>query len=110
MDADSVSHMMQCEHLITDDDYEAITTAPNDIKMNCLLLQYVKMMDVKMLFKFCDTFKSIETHKSFGDTLELCKLCMCVATVAINTHYNNQVLRKIKIAVRNWAYMSLRYN
>ena len=39
MDADTVSHMMHCEHLITDSDYEAITAAPNDIKMNCLLLQ-----------------------------------------------------------------------
>ena len=87
MDADSVSHMMQYEHLITDDDYEAITTAPNDTKMNCLLLQYVKTMDKKMLFKFCDTLKSIETQKSIGETLELCKLCMCVATVAINSHY-----------------------
>ena len=38
MDADSVSHMMHCEHLINDDDYEAITAAPNDSKMNTLLL------------------------------------------------------------------------
>ena len=67
MDADSVSHMMQCEHLITDDDYEAITTAPNDAKMNCLLLHYVKLMDMKMLLKFCDILKSIETQKRIGE-------------------------------------------
>ena len=80
MDADSVSHMMQCEHLITNDDYEAITTAPNDAKMNCLLLQYVKLMDMKMLLKFCDILKSIETQKSIGETLEICKLCMWLAS------------------------------
>ena len=74
MDADSVSHMMHCEHLITDDDYEAITTAPNDTKMNCLLLHYVKLMDTKMKLKFCDILKSIETQKSIGETLEVCKL------------------------------------
>ena len=74
MDADSVSHMMHCEHLITDDDCEAITTAPNDIKMNCLLLHYVKLMDTKMLLKFCDTLKSIETQQSIGENLEACKL------------------------------------
>lgn len=73
MDADSVSHMMHCEHLITDDDYEAITTAPNDIKMNCLLLQYVKLMDLKMLLKFCDILKSIETQRDIGKSLEICK-------------------------------------
>ena len=73
MDADSVSHMMQCEHLITDDDYEAITTAPNDTKMNCLLLQYVKLMDLKMLLKFCDILKSIETQQDIGKSLEICK-------------------------------------
>ena len=74
MDADSVSHMMQCEHLITDDDYEAITTAPNDTKMNCLLLQYVKLMDTKMLLKFCDILKSIETQERIGRSLEVCEL------------------------------------
>jgi len=41
MDADSVSHMMHCGHLVTDSDHEAITAAPNDIRMNSLLLQYV---------------------------------------------------------------------
>ena len=62
MDADSVSHMMHCEHLITDDDYEAITAAPNDNKMNTLLLQYVRSMNVNQLSKFSDIFTSIETH------------------------------------------------
>ena len=76
MDADSVSHMMQCEHLITDDDYEAITAAPNDIKMNCLLLHYIKLMDKNMLFKFCDILKSIGTQQSIGENLEVCKLSM----------------------------------
>ena len=75
MDADSVSHMMHCEHLITDDDYEAITAAPNDNKMNTLLLQYVRSMNVKQLSKFCDILKSIETHAIIGDCLSTCK-CM----------------------------------
>ena len=74
MDADSVSHMMHCEHLITNDDYDVITTAPNDTKMNCLLLHYVKLMDIKELFKFCVILKSIETLQSIGESLELCKL------------------------------------
>ena len=73
MDADSVSHMMHCEHLITDDDYDAITAAPNDTKMNCLLLHYVKLMDTKELFKFCDILKSIETMQRIGESLEICK-------------------------------------
>ena len=73
MDADSVSHMMQCEHLITDDDYEAITAAPNDTKMNCLLLHYVKLMDTKMLFQFCGILKSIETQQSISESLEVCE-------------------------------------
>ena len=80
MDADSVSHMMQCEHLITDDDYEAITTAPNDTKMNCLLLQYVKLMDTKMLLKFCDILKSIETQRDIGKSLEICKCSYAIVS------------------------------
>ena len=79
MDADSVSHIMQCKHLITDDDYEAIISAPNDTKMNCLLLQYVKLMDTNMLLKFCDVLKSIETQRSIGETLQVCKLYMYVS-------------------------------
>ena len=70
MDADSVSHMMHCERLISDADYEAITTAPNDNKMNSLLLQYVRAMDMPDLMKFCDVLKDIETQKCIGVNLE----------------------------------------
>ena len=62
MDADSVSHMMHCEHLITDNDYEAITAAPNDNKMNVLILQYVRSMNLTQMSRFCDILESIETH------------------------------------------------
>ena len=72
MDADSVSHMMHCNHLITDDDYEAITSAPNDIKINTVLLQYVRQMHMNQLISFCDVMKSIETHKIIGDYLFSC--------------------------------------
>jgi len=75
MDADSVSHMMHCKHLITDDDYDVITSAPNDIKMNCLILQYVKVMDVSMLLEFCDILKNVETQQYIGETLGTCKCC-----------------------------------
>ena len=70
MDADSVSHMMHSEHLITDSDYEAITAAPNDINMNRLLLQYVRAMDMPDLLKFCNLLKNLETQKYIGATLE----------------------------------------
>ena len=75
MDADSVSHMMLCEHLITDDDYEAITAASNDSTMNILLLQYVRSMNTKQLSKFCDILTNIdsETHKIFRDHPSHCK-------------------------------------
>ena len=73
MDADSVSHMMHCNHLITDDDYEAITTAPNDIKMNTVLLEYVRAMNMSQLISFCDVLKDIETQKLIGDYLSDCK-------------------------------------
>ena len=72
MDADSVSHMMHSEHLITDSDYEAITVAPNDINMNCLLLQYVRAMDMPDLLKFCNVLRSIETQQCIGVNLEKC--------------------------------------
>ena len=74
MDADSVSHMMHSEHLITDSDYEAITAAPNDINMNRLLLQYVRAMDMPDLLKFGDLLKNIETQEYIGVTLETCML------------------------------------
>ena len=73
MDADSVSHMMHCEHLISDDDYEAITAAPNDNIMNTLLLQYVRSMDLNQLSKFCDILKSIEAYKIVGGYSTACE-------------------------------------
>ena len=72
MDADSVSHMMHSEQLITDNDHEAITAAPNDININRLLLQYVRAMDMTNLLKFCKLLKDIDTHKSIGNNLEAC--------------------------------------
>ena len=71
MDADSVSHMMHCNHLITDDDYYAITTAPNDSKMNVIILEYVRAMNPTMLFKFADLLINIETQQSVGRHLKL---------------------------------------
>ena len=73
MDADSVSHMMHYKHLINDGDYEAISTAPNDSKMNTAVLQYVRAMDMSQLIKFCDILKSVETQKIIGDHLSACK-------------------------------------
>ena len=70
MDADSVSHMMQCKHLIANDDYEAITAAPNDRMMNVLVLEYVRVMDLPTLLKFADLLKSMETQQSIGCSLE----------------------------------------
>ena len=72
IDADSVSHMMHCKHLITDDDYAAITSAPNDIKMNTVMLQYVKNMNVDMFMSFCEILKDLETQKRIGESLSTC--------------------------------------
>ena len=72
MDADSVSHMMHCKHLITDDDYEAITAAPNDSMMNAVILQYVRAMDLPTLLNFANLLKVMETQKSIGSCLEFC--------------------------------------
>ena len=73
MDADSVSHMMHCDHLITVDDCEAITAAPNDRMMNDAILQYVRVMDLPTLVKFIDLLKTIETQKSVASYLKHCK-------------------------------------
>ena len=72
MDADSVSHMMHSEQLITDNHYEAITAAPNDINMNRLLLQYVRTMDMTNLLKFCNLLKNIGTQECIGISLAAC--------------------------------------
>ena len=89
MDADSVSHMMHYKHLITDDDYEAITAAPNDNKMNTVILQYVRAMDMSQLIKFFDILKSVETQKIIGDHLHTGKYAHTYARTCIRscTHY-----------------------
>jgi len=63
MDADSVSHLMHTENLVTDDEFEVISSAPNDIKMNSMLLQFVKIMKVSNLLKFCSLLQKIDTQK-----------------------------------------------
>ena len=70
MDADGVTHMMHCEHLLTDDNYEAITTAPNDWIMNVLILEYIRVMDRPTLLKFVGLLKTMETQESIGCNLE----------------------------------------
>ena len=73
MDADSVCHMMHCKHLITDDVYDVITSAPNDMKMNCLILQYVKMMDMSQLQIFCSMLKEIASQENLQKNLQIGK-------------------------------------
>ena len=72
MDADTVSHMMRSESLITDKIYELIKAAPNDININRLLLQCVRAMDMPGLLKFCNLLKNIEIQHCSGVTLEKC--------------------------------------
>ena len=77
MDPDSVALMMHIENLINDDDYKAITAAPNDLKMNCFLLQYVmqyaKQQDRDKLSRFCHVLMRIETQNYVGEKLLKCK-------------------------------------
>ena len=70
MDADSVSHMMHSGHLITKEDYEAITAAPNDSQMNIAIMEYVRTMDLTSLYKFADFLINMETQQSIGKTLK----------------------------------------
>ena len=72
MDADSVSHMMHSENLITTSEYKAITAAPNDININRLLLQYVRAFHLSNLLKFCDLLENFETQQCIGESLEKC--------------------------------------
>ena len=72
MDADSVSHMMHHKCLITDDDFKAITAAPNDDTMNLVLLQYVRSMDLSFLLKFTEILQSIETQEDIAHHISLC--------------------------------------
>ena len=86
MDADSVSHMMHCNHLISDDDYKAITAAPNDSKMNISILEYVKAMDLTALLKFADLLVNINTQQSIGNNLKL-----GMYTIIVYKFYNLQL-------------------
>lgn len=73
MDADTIVHLMQCRHLLTDEYYEVIISAPNDMKMNCLLLQHVKEMNTTQFLEFCSILKSIDSMQPIGEVLEKCK-------------------------------------
>jgi len=73
IDADTVSHMMQCRHLLTDDCFEVITSAPNDMRMNCVLLQCVKVMNIPQFLEFCNILKNIGTMQHIGEILETCE-------------------------------------
>ena len=72
MDADSVSHMMYSEHLITISEYKAITAAPNDININRLLLQYVRAFRFSNLLKFCDLLENFEIQQCIGESFKKC--------------------------------------
>ena len=74
--------MMHCKHLITDDDYEAITAAPNDSMMNAVILQYVRAMDLPTLLNFADLLKAMETQEFIGSCLEFCMyICITMRTL-----------------------------
>ena len=92
MDADSVSHMLYCNHLITDDDFEAIIAAPSDSKMNSVILEYAREMDLFTLLNFTDLLIKMETQQSVGEALKkgsyVCTYCvhMHAHTLHIRTY------------------------
>jgi len=77
MDAETIIHMMHCNRILTDDDYCVITTAPNDMKRNTLLLQFIQKISKKSLLKFCNILMGIDdNHKRIGESLKSCKTMM----------------------------------
>ena len=112
MDADSVSHMMHCNHLITDDDYEAITAAPNDSMMNEVILEYVRAMDLPTLLKFADLLRDVETQKSISTLLNFCTYvatyvyCTCVCLYVRRLYFRFLSFVDLAMYVRNYAYYS----
>jgi len=73
MDADTIFHLMQSRNLLTDDLIEVIASAPNDMRMNCLLLHCVKKMETLQFLEFCSILKSTDNMQHIGEELETCK-------------------------------------
>ena len=68
--ADDNCKYLLFNHLITKEDYQAITAAPNDSQMNIAIMEYVRAMDLSTLYKFTDLLINIETQQSIGNTLK----------------------------------------
>jgi len=60
MDSDSISHVMVCKQLLTDDDMEVINKCSTNSQRNALLLDHVLHMSASELFAFRDIVQELD--------------------------------------------------
>ena len=60
MNSDLIVQQMLSQQLLNDQDYQIIMSAASDYQKNCLLLEKVRLMDIKSLENFCNILQMFD--------------------------------------------------
>ena len=66
MDAEVVTQLMVSQQLLSED---VVMAASSDYLKNCLILQQVRLMNVKSLLSFSELLLTNDSHKHIGTML-----------------------------------------
>ena len=65
---------MLTKKLLNEEEIKNLANAASSYQKNCLLLEKIRLMDMKRLELFCELLKSIDGQKHIADVLENGKL------------------------------------
>ena len=69
MDCDLIVQHMLTQQLVNENEVQHFKRATNRYQKNCLLLERIRLMDMRRLESFCKLLRSFESQKHIADVL-----------------------------------------
>jgi len=69
MKSDLIVQQMLSQQLLNDQDYQTIMSAASDYQKNCLVLEKVRLMDIKSLESLCEILQMFDCQKHIATVL-----------------------------------------
>ena len=69
MDSDLIVEHMLSQQLLNDQEVHTIMSAASSFQKNCLILEKIRLMNIKSLMCFCEILQKFDSQKHITDAL-----------------------------------------
>ena len=69
MDSDLIVEHMLSQQLLNDQEVHTIRSAASSFQKNCLILEKIRLMNIKSLTSFCEILQKFDSQKHIADAL-----------------------------------------